>query len=84
MNGLGCPIRPAAALTLDWSLAGNTAGLGHALNDGRPFWTGDFTGGGSDDVLFYYPGDDNWWLGTVTNGQLNWTLAGNTAGFAGR
>ena len=30
-----------------------------------PFWVGDFTGGGSTDILFYFPGDDNWWLGTI-------------------
>ena len=60
---------------------GNTAGFGHAINDGRPFWTGDFTGNGSTDVLFYFPGDDNWWLGQVVNGQLSWSHAGNTAGF---
>ena len=49
---------------LQWSLAGNTAGFGHGINDGRPFWTGDFNGNGRTDVLFYYPGDDNWWLGS--------------------
>ncbi len=66
---------------LAWSLAGNTVGFGHNIFDGRPFWTGDFTGNGSTDILFYYPGDDNWWLGELTNGQLNWSHAGNTAGF---
>jgi Metallo-peptidase family M12B Reprolysin-like len=29
------------------------------------------------DILFYFPGDGNWWLGTIT-GQLNWQLVGNT------
>ena len=58
---------------LSWSHAGNTAGFGHAINDGRPFWIGDFTGNGATDVLFYYPGDDNWWLGTFVNGRLTWT-----------
>jgi hypothetical protein len=81
---LGCPVRPPGALALDWTLAGNTAGFGQAINDGRLYWIGDFTGGGTADVLFYYPGDDNWLLGSVQNGQLNWTLVGNTAGFAGR
>ncbi len=66
---------------LTWGHAGSTAGFGHAINDGRPFWTGDFTGNGSTDVLFYFPGDDNWWLGQVVNGQLRWSHAGNTAGF---
>jgi hypothetical protein len=32
-------------------------------------------------VLFYYPGDDNWWLGSIAGGQLTWQLVGNTAGF---
>jgi len=66
---------------LNWALVGNTAGFGHAINDGRPFWIGDFNGDGRDDVLFYYPGDDNWWLGGFAGAQLNWTSAGNTAGF---
>src|SRR6478736_2404872 len=59
-----------------------TGGFGHRINDGRPFWIGDFNGDGKADVLFYYPGDDNWWLGSVgTNNQLGWTLVGNTRGF---
>jgi Papain-like cysteine protease AvrRpt2 len=65
---------------LTWSLAGNTAGFGQVW-DGRPFWTGDFTGSGKADMLFYYPGDHNWWLGQFTGTQLTWSLAGNTAGF---
>jgi len=69
---------------LTWALVGNTAGFGHRINDGRPFWIGDFTGDGRSDVLFYYPGDDNWWLGSVNGGQLQWTLVGNTAGFGHR
>jgi hypothetical protein len=66
---------------LRWSFAGNTAGFGHGINDGRPFWIGDFNGNGRSDVLFYYPGDDNWWLGSHDGSQLRWSLAGNTAGF---
>ena len=67
---------------LNWSFAGNTRGFGHAINDGRPFWIGDFNGNGTADVLFYYPGDDNWWLGSYgANNQLNWSFAGNTRGF---
>ncbi len=62
-------------------LVGNTAGFGHGINDGRPFWVGDFTGDGATDVLFYYPGDDNWWLGTVPTASSQWALVGNTAGF---
>jgi len=66
---------------LAWSNAGNTVGFGHAINDGRPFWIGDFNGNGRSDVLFYYPGDDNWWLGSHDGNQLSWSLVGNTAGF---
>ena len=39
--------------------------FGHAINDGRPFWVSDFSGDGRADVLFYYPGDDNWWLASA-------------------
>jgi hypothetical protein len=69
---------------LQWSLAGNTASFGHRINDGRLFWIGDFDGDGRDEVLFYYPGDDNWWLGTYGGNQLQWSLAGNTASFGHR
>ena len=67
---------------LQWSFAGNTAGFGQ-IWDGRPFWTGDFNGNGRADVLFHYPGDRNWWLGSHAGigGQLQWSFAGNTAGF---
>src|SRR2546421_516055 len=62
---------------LTWSLVGNTAGFGQVA-DGRPFWTGYFSGVFRADILFYYPGDGNWWLGTITGSQLNWQLVGNT------
>jgi hypothetical protein len=84
MGNRRCPVDPPpnpAGEVLSWSLVGSTAGFGHGINDGRPFWIGDFTGGGSDDVLFYFPGDDNWWLGTMQGGQLTWSFVGNTAGF---
>jgi Astacin (Peptidase family M12A)/FG-GAP-like repeat len=66
---------------LQWTFAGNTEGFGHGINDGRPFWIDDFNGDGRADVLFYYPGDDNWWLGVHQGGQIQWNLAGNTIGF---
>ena len=66
---------------LTWQPAGNTAGFGQVW-DGRPFWIGDFSGVGHAQVMFYFPGDQNWWLGTVGgNGQLTWQPAGNTTGF---
>ena len=69
---------------LAWSLAGNTKGFGDIA--GNPFFTGDFTGSGKSEVMFYAPGnpaapDGNWWLGTFAGSQMSWTLAGNTRGF---
>ena len=66
---------------LKWNLAGNTVGFGHGINDGRPFWVGDFNGDGREDILFYFPGDDNWWLGAFEGTELKWHFVGNTAGF---
>ncbi|NUU75391.1 hypothetical protein, partial [Paenibacillus xylanilyticus] len=60
---------------------GNTAGFGHGINDGRPFWTGRFSNSTMDEILFYFPGDDNWWLGSYNGSELKWNLAGNTVGF---
>ncbi len=51
---------------------------GHA----DPTWTGNFTGTGRDQVLFYSPGDKNWWLGSLNrHGTMTWKHAGNTPGF---
>ncbi len=65
--------------SLGWTLAGNTKGFGNTQYD--PTWIGSFTGGAKVDVLFYSPGDQNWWLGTFNGTSLGWTLAGNTKGF---
>jgi hypothetical protein len=74
------PADAASHGQLQWSLVGNTAGFGHII-DGRPFWVGDFTGAGRSQVLFYYPGDFNWWLGSMNPaGKLQWSLVDNTAG----
>ena len=57
--------------------------FGHAITtDGRPFWIGDFNGDGKADILFCYPGDDNWWLGIFgTDSKIHqWVLADNTGG----
>ena len=59
---------------LNWKLAGNTAGFGN-VTDGRPFWTGNFTGSGRTDLLFFSPVDKHWWLGYFTGTQLQWNLA---------
>lgn len=66
---------------LGWSLVSDTDGFGNLTRAGVRFFTGDFTGDGRDDVLFYNAGDGNWWLASLGGGQLGWGLAGNTAGF---
>jgi hypothetical protein len=77
MTQLSCPITPnPGGKQLTWSLLGNTAGFGHGINDGRPFWIGDFTGDGAADVVFHYRGDLNWWLGKASSGALSWVLSG--------
>jgi hypothetical protein len=68
-----------AGSQLSWVLAGNTTGFGNISKD--PFYVGNFTGNGQSSILFYSPGDFNWWLGTFTGNQLSWNLAGNTQGF---
>jgi hypothetical protein len=45
--------------------AENTAGFGNLLDGQHQFWTGDFTGVGHSQVLFYHGGESNWWVGTV-------------------
>lgn len=64
---------------LTWTLAGNTTGFGDISK--RHFWTGNFTGAGHSQIMFYSPGDGNWWLGTFQGAKLTWELAGNTKGF---
>ncbi len=70
-----------SGVNLTWNLVGNTAYFGD-LADGRPIWAADFAGSGKADILFYFHGDYNWWLGQFgPNNDLSWTLAGNTAQF---
>jgi len=65
-----------------YSLAGNTAGFGGAEGVSL-FWTGDFTGSGKTQTLFWFPGDQNYWLGQFNGNQIAYSLAGNTSGFGG-
>jgi hypothetical protein len=67
---------------LRWAFVGNTNGFGQ-LNDGRPFWIGKFSRSDRDQILFYYPGDGNWWLGTYEGSELSWGTGpiSNTNGF---
>jgi hypothetical protein len=62
--------------TLAWKMVGNASHFGSF--DGVPFWAGNFNGGTSTELLFYSPGDRNWWLGDVVSSSLAWTMVGNT------
>jgi hypothetical protein len=70
---------------LTWPLVSNTTTGTNGANEFGPldggrgmFWTGDFNGSGSDQILFYHPGDGNWFLGTFNNGVLTWPFISNT------
>lgn len=45
-----------------------------------PTWTGNFTGQGRTEVLFYSPGDYSWWLATSSGGKQQWALVGQGVG----
>lgn len=61
---------------LNWSFAGNTNRFDQLA--GLPFWVGNFSRADRAEVLFYQPGDGNWWLGSHDGTQLSWSLVGNT------
>lgn len=67
--------------TLQWSHAGNTTGFVDLTRSDIRLFSGDFTGDGRTDILFYFAGDHNWWLGRSDGGTLQWSHAGNTASF---
>ena len=65
-----------------WTLVSNTPGFCNLLGGKHGFWTGDFNADGRTDILLYYSGDHNWWIGSLgTNNQMLWTLVSNTPGF---
>ena len=66
---------------LQWTLASRSAGFGNLLDGQHPLWVGDFGGTGRVQLMFYYTGDGNWWLGNTAGGSLQWTLVGNSVGF---
>src|SRR5262249_8089409 len=63
---------------LTWHKAGNTAGFGDLLDGGHYLVTGDFNGDHKTDVLMYYPGDGNWWMGLSDGNAIPFHLAGTT------
>ncbi len=59
---------------LTWSVVSNTGNFGGLLDGAHRTFTGDFTGDGKADALFYYSGDNHWWLGTSSGTALTWSL----------
>jgi hypothetical protein len=66
---------------LTWSVASTTPGYGDLLDGTRRTFIGDFTGDGKSDVLFYFNGDGNWWLGASTGTSLTWSKMSTTSGY---
>lgn len=67
---------------LGFEFVGNTANFFTNPNAGQPTFLGDFSGIGQEQILFYNPGDNNWWLGQINDEtNLGFTLIGNTANF---
>ena len=66
---------------LTWRLLGNTGGFGDLLDGSHAFFDGDWNGDGRRDVLFFYNGDGNWWMGVSSGTALSWHLAGNGNSF---
>jgi hypothetical protein len=66
---------------LTWKSAGATSGFGNLLDGRHRLSVGDYDGDGKTDVLFYYAGDGNWWLGHSDGATLTWKNLGSTSGF---
>jgi hypothetical protein len=64
---------------LTWSTLGDTKGFGNIIDLGHRVLAGDFNGDHKTDLLFYYAGDSNWWLGLSTGTGFTWSQAANTA-----
>src|SRR5438093_13443902 len=66
---------------LQWSLVSQSGGFGNLIDGQHPIWIADFTGSGHVQVMFYYRGDGNWWLGDMVGGQLQWILVSQSGGY---
>ena len=53
-------------------------GFGNLIDGQHLIWIADFTGTGHAQVMVYYAGDGNWWLGDMVGGQLQWSLVSQT------
>jgi hypothetical protein len=75
-----CAFAPQV-LPLQWSLVSQSGGFGNLIDGQHPIWIADFTRAGHAQVMFYYRGDGNWWLGDMVGGQLQWSLVSQSGGF---
>jgi hypothetical protein len=71
----------SSGLSFSWSVAGNIAGFGNLLDGQHALFAEDFTGDRKTDILFYYAGDGNWWLGRSTGTAFTWGIASNSADY---
>ena len=65
---------------LSWHVAANASGFGGMMDGNHLVSVGDYNGDGKSDLLFYYAGDGNWWLGLSDGNSFQWRGAGNTSG----
>jgi hypothetical protein len=60
--------------TLRWTDAGNVNNFGNLLDGQHLIMTGDFDGDRRAEVLFYFKGDGNWFIGVPdANNRLDWS-----------
>ncbi|HTW85420.1 MAG TPA: hypothetical protein VMD91_15230 [Candidatus Sulfotelmatobacter sp.] len=65
---------------ITWKLATNSKGFGGGEASGL-FFVGHFSSQTADSVLFYHPGDGNWFLGSFNGTTMTFAQVGNTVGF---
>jgi hypothetical protein len=56
--------------SLVWNLAGNTRNFGNLLDSSHKFFQNDQSSSSASNVVFYYSGDGNWWLGQFDKSRL--------------
>ncbi len=81
VNGNLAASVPVSRLYDDWMRVGTKPGFGNLLDGNHLLWVGDFAGLGRPQILFYYNGDGNWFLGTFTATGSSWKQVGNTPGY---
>jgi hypothetical protein len=78
-GGEGWALGTIASRKMTFTSLGNSAGFGNTAAD--PTFIGNFTGSGKDQVLYYFPGDQGWSLGTIASRKITFSPLGNSVGF---